>query len=104
MRTDDNWEDWDMEAFIDTLNNCCKKKKQQQQKTKKKHTNKNKTEECPGDSHKVPTDPFKPERDPPKTPGERYRYQNQLFAKDARRRKRSNRRPKKQRNACLYVL
>lgn len=68
VRTDDNWKDWDMEAFIDSL---------------KKWLKRNKTEERPGDSHKVPTDPFKSQRDPPKTPGHRYTYEKHWFAKES---------------------
>ena len=60
LRTDNNWEDLDMEAFIDAL---------------KKWLKRNKTEERPGDSHKAPTDPFKPQRDSPKTPEDRYRHE-----------------------------
>ena len=67
VRTNDSWEDWDMEAFIDGL---------------KKWLKRNKTEERPGDSHKVPTDPFKSQRDPPKPPGGRYRNEEHWFAKE----------------------
>lgn len=67
VRTDDNWEDWDMEAFIDGL---------------KKWLKRNKTEEHPGDSRKAPTDPFKSQRDPPKTPGDRYRNEKHWFTKE----------------------
>ena len=42
--TDDTWEDCDIDPFIDAL---------------KKWLKTNKTEECPGDSHKAPMDPFK---------------------------------------------
>lgn len=67
VRTDDNWEDWGMEAFIDALRKWLKR---------------NKTEERHGDSHKAPTGAFKPRRDPPKTPGDRYRYDKHWFAKE----------------------
>ncbi|XP_044179889.1 uncharacterized protein LOC122961294 [Acropora millepora] len=48
VHTDDNWESWDMEAFIDGL---------------KKWLKRHNTEERPGDSYKPPLDPFRPPRD-----------------------------------------
>lgn len=44
VRTDDNWDEWGMEAFIDGL---------------KKWLKRHKTEERPGDSRKPPADPYK---------------------------------------------
>lgn len=67
VRTDDNWEDWDAKAFIDALKKWLKRKK---------------TEERPGDSHKAPFNQFKPQRNLPKTPEDRYRYKKHWFAKE----------------------
>ena len=51
VRTDDNWESWNMEAFIDGL---------------KKWLKRHNTEERPGNSYKPTSDLFRPSRDPNK--------------------------------------
>ena len=59
VRTDDNWESWDMAGFID------------ERKLLKRHS----TEERPEDSYKPPSDPFRPPRD-------RNRDEKHWFIKD----------------------
>ena len=80
VRTDDNWEDWGMEKFIDGL---------------KKWLKRHKTEERLGDFHKPPADPYK-------FPGDRDKYKKHWFTKEGGGKDSVNSQISKGTAVCMY--